>query len=69
MSFTTNRLKQTQNKKDNGDSPCQQRKMVEYKTMNHLLTKYLNIKTSIYWQILSNSKDQYQNAAHLLIQN
>ena len=28
MSFTTNRLKQTQNKKDNGDSPCQQRKMV-----------------------------------------
>ena len=44
MSFTTNRLKQTQNKKDNGDSLCQQRKMVEYKTMNHLLTKYLTYK-------------------------
>ena len=48
MSFTTNRLKQTQNKKDNGDSRfikfCQQRKMVEYKTMNHLLTKYLTYK-------------------------
>ena len=50
MSFTTNRLKQTQNKKDNGGSrfikSCQQRKMVEYtcKTMNHLLTKYLTYK-------------------------
>ena len=48
MSFTTNRLKQTQNKKDNGDSrfikSCRQRKMVEYKTVNHLLTKYLTYK-------------------------
>ena len=44
MSFMTNRLKQMQNKKDNGDSPCQQRKMVEYETMNHLLTKYLIYK-------------------------
>ena len=48
MSFTTNRLKQTQNKKDNGDTcfikSWQQRKMVEYKAMNHLLTKYLTYK-------------------------
>ena len=43
MSFTTNRLKQTQNKKDNGDSILST-KMVEYKTMNHLLTKYLTYK-------------------------
>ena len=48
MSVTTNRLKQMQNKKDNGDShfikSCQQRKTVEYKTMNHLLMKYFTYK-------------------------
>ena len=37
--------------------------------MNHLLTKYLAYKNEHEWQILSNSKDQYQTAAHLLVQN
>ena len=34
--------------------------------MNHLLTKYLTYKNK---HELSNSKDQYQTAAHLLVQN